>query len=71
MTATPINNQLLDVYHQLSLITAGNDSHFASMGIHDIYKHIRNADREKNLWCLTCNEFTLFHRFSKVIVQSV
>ena len=48
MTATPINNQLLDVYNQLSLITAGNDSHFASMGIHDIYKHIRNADREKN-----------------------
>ena len=48
MTATPINNQLLDIYHQLSLITAGNDSHFAAMGIHDIYKHIRNADREKN-----------------------
>ncbi|MDI1495168.1 MAG: helicase [Cenarchaeum symbiont of Oopsacas minuta] len=48
MTATPINNRLLDVYHQLSLITAGDDSHFASMGIYDIYKHIRSADREKN-----------------------
>jgi SNF2 family DNA or RNA helicase len=36
ITATPVNNSLMDLYHQLSLITAGDDAHFADLGIPDM-----------------------------------
>ncbi len=48
LTATPINNSLLDLYYQLSLITAGDDSHFVDLGIPDLKRHFVSADR-KNL----------------------
>ena len=47
VTATPVNNSLMDLYHQLSLITAGNDSHFADLGIPDLRSHFISADRKE------------------------
>jgi len=46
MTATPINNDLFDLYNQLNLITRGDRGYFASCGIGDLYKYFLNARRE-------------------------
>ena len=44
LTATPINNSLMDLYYQLSIITGGDDSYFYQhVGIPDLYKHMRDA----------------------------
>ncbi|GIU71458.1 MAG: helicase [Candidatus Nitrosocaldaceae archaeon] len=43
MTATPVNNSLMDLYNQLSLITAGDDTHFAEIGIADLKRYFRAA----------------------------
>jgi superfamily II DNA or RNA helicase len=47
LTATPVNNSLMDLYHQLSLITAGDDTHFADLGIPDLRSHFVSADRKQ------------------------
>ena len=44
LTATPINNSLMDLYYQLSIITGGRDDAFwRTVGIVDLYKHMRDA----------------------------
>jgi len=45
LTATPINNDLLDLYYQLSLITIGDNSHFVGVGIGDLYRYFLRARR--------------------------
>jgi ERCC4-related helicase len=47
MTATPIQNSLLDLYRQLSLITAADDSYFANLGIPDLRRYFIAADRKQ------------------------
>jgi superfamily II DNA/RNA helicase len=47
LTATPIHNSLLDLYNQLSLITAGDDTHFADLGITDLKRYFLAADRKQ------------------------
>jgi hypothetical protein len=46
-TATPVNNSLMDLYHQMSLITAGDDAHFLSLDIPDLRHHFLVADKKK------------------------
>ncbi len=43
MTATPVNNTLMDLYNQLSLITTSDDTHFAEIGIADLKRYFRAA----------------------------
>ena len=44
LTATPINNSLMDLYYQLSIITKEKDDYFwEAAGIADLYKHMRDA----------------------------
>ncbi len=45
LTATPINNDLMDLYNQLSLVTGGDRSYFAASGIGDLYKYFLAARR--------------------------
>lgn len=45
MTATPVSNDLLDLYTQLSLITQGDRSYFAACGIGDLYRYFLQARR--------------------------
>lgn len=45
MTATPINNNLLDLYHQLSLITRGDDYHFRAAGIGNLKTYFVKAQK--------------------------
>ncbi len=46
LTATPVNNSLMDLYHQISLITAGDDAHFIDLDIRDLRHHFLSADRK-------------------------
>lgn len=44
LTATPINNSIMDLYYQISIITRMDDAYFwRSIGIPDLYKHMRDA----------------------------
>ncbi len=43
MTATPINNSIWDLYHQLMLITRGSDAYFRDWGIRDLYSFFRKV----------------------------
>ena len=44
LSATPINNSIMDLYHQLSIITRTDDKYFwRSIGIPDLYQHMRDA----------------------------
>lgn len=43
MSATPINNSLMDLYYQISIITGGRDDLFADIGIPDLYRYMRKA----------------------------
>ena len=45
LTATPVNNNILDLYSQLTLITGGDRSYFSSAGIGDLYRFFLNARR--------------------------
>ena len=47
LTATPIHNTLMDLYHQLSLVTAGDDTHFADLGITDLRRYFIAVDRKE------------------------
>jgi len=45
MTATPINNDILDLYNQITLFTGGDRAYFAGAGIGDLYRFFLNARR--------------------------
>ncbi|MBW1676113.1 MAG: helicase [Deltaproteobacteria bacterium] len=45
MTATPINNNLLDLYHQVNLITRGDDYHFRPAGIGNLKTYFVKAQK--------------------------
>jgi superfamily II DNA or RNA helicase len=46
LTATPVSNDLFDLYNQFALITQGDRSYFASAGIGDLYRYFLQARRE-------------------------
>jgi len=48
LTATPINNDLLDLYNQINLITQGDRSYFAACGIGDLYKYFIKARQQRS-----------------------
>lgn len=47
MSATPVNNSLMDLYYQISIITGGHDDQFADIGIPDLYNYMRKAANHK------------------------
>lgn len=47
LTATPINNTILDLYHQITLITQNDNKYFAPVGISDLRKFFLSAERGK------------------------
>jgi superfamily II DNA or RNA helicase len=46
LTATPVSNDLFDLYNQFSLITQGDRSYFAPAGIGDLYRYFLQARRD-------------------------
>ena len=50
LSATPINNSLMDLYYQLSIITGEDDSYFyRNIGIPDLYRHMRDAANKNEI----------------------
>lgn len=45
ITATPINNTIWDLYHQLMLITRGSDTYFNDWGISNLQGFFRRVDQ--------------------------
>lgn len=48
LTATPINNDLFDLYNQIILFTRGDRSYFSSAGIGDLYRYFLAARRNSD-----------------------
>lgn len=46
LTATPINNRLLDLQHMIELFTQGQGDYFARLGIHSLPGHFRKMEKE-------------------------
>jgi superfamily II DNA or RNA helicase len=65
LTATPINNDLLDLYHQLSLITIGDKSHFIGSGIGDLYRYFLQARRDSRM----AGALGLFNLLEEVVIR--
>ena len=50
LSATPVNNRLLDLRNQIEIITEGNDEYLASDGIPSITQVTRTAQARFNDW---------------------
>jgi hypothetical protein len=46
LTATPINNRLLDLQHMIELFSRRQADHFKGLGIHSLPGHIRKMEKE-------------------------
>jgi superfamily II DNA or RNA helicase len=60
MTATPINNNLLDLYHQINLITRGDDYYFRSADIGNLRQYFVKAEKGLN---------NLFNLLEEVVIR--
>jgi superfamily II DNA or RNA helicase len=66
LTATPINNDLFDLYNQFCLITRGDRSYFASSGIGDLYRYFLKARRDSRSGD---GVFALFNLLEEVVIR--
>lgn len=66
LTATPINNDLLDLYHQLCLITRGDRGYFAACGIGDLHRYFLSARRDSRS---NGGAFALFNLLEEVVIR--
>jgi hypothetical protein len=66
LTATPINNDLFDLYNQFCLITRGDRSYFASSGIGDLYRYFLKARRDSRAGDAG---FALFNLLEEVVIR--
>jgi hypothetical protein len=46
LTATPINNDILDLYNQIALVTMGDRGYFSPCGIGDLHRYFLQARRD-------------------------
>jgi superfamily II DNA or RNA helicase len=47
LTATPVNNSVYDLYHQIRLITRDQKDFFQSAGIDNLESYFRNAEKQR------------------------
>lgn len=46
LSATPINNSIMDLYYQISIITAGDEAYFVDIGIPDFYEYMKRMAKD-------------------------
>jgi superfamily II DNA or RNA helicase len=66
LTATPINNTVFDLYHQINLIAGGDRSFFAAAGIGDLQRYFlaaRRASREQE------SSIALFNLLEEIVIR--
>ncbi|MDP2950135.1 MAG: helicase-related protein [Chloroflexota bacterium] len=66
MTATPVNNDIFDLYNQISLFTGGDRSYFAGAGIGDLYRYFLLARRSGDG---QSSGVTLFNLLEEVVIR--
>ncbi|MEK7993953.1 MAG: helicase-related protein [Planctomycetota bacterium] len=66
LTATPINNDIFDLYNQISLITRGDRTYFAGAGIGDLYRYFLHARRNSHP---RSNGVALFNLLEEVVIR--
>ena len=66
LTATPINNDLFDLYNQLCLVTRGDRSYFASCGIGDLYRYFLRARRDSRK---NTSAVVLFNLLEEIVIR--
>jgi len=66
LTATPINNNIFDLYSQITLFTRGDRAYFAGAGIGDLYRFFLNARRDG---AGRSTGITLFNLLEEVVIR--
>jgi superfamily II DNA or RNA helicase len=66
LTATPINNDLFDLYNQFCLITRGDRGYFAACGIGDLYRYFLKARQEARA---NSAAFALFNVLEEIVIR--
>ncbi len=66
MTATPVNNDIFDLYNQITLFTGGDRSYFAGAGIGDLYRYFIAARRTGDG---QSSGVTLFNLLEEVVIR--
>jgi len=66
VTATPINNNIFDLYNQITLFTGGDRSYFAGAGIGDLYRFFLAARRDSGSQTTGIN---LFNLLEEVVIR--
>jgi SNF2 family DNA or RNA helicase len=66
LTATPINNDLLDLHHQITLFTRGDLGYFSAAGIGDLRRYFLSARREVTAQAGTV---ALFNLLEEVVIR--
>lgn len=67
MTATPINNNIFDLYNQITLFTGNDRSYFAGAGIGDLYRFFLAARRSSGPQ--TATGVSLFNLLEEVVIR--
>ena len=65
LTATPINNNIFDLYSQITLFTGNDRTYFASAGIGDLYKYFLAARRES----IEEGSIRIFNLLEEVVIR--
>ena len=65
LTATPINNNIFDLYNQINLFTGNDRTYFASAGIGDLYKYFLAARRES----IDQGSIRIFNLLEEVVIR--
>lgn len=65
LTATPINNNIFDLYNQINLFAGNDRTYFASAGIGDLYKYFLAARRES----IEQGSIRIFNLLEEVVVR--
>lgn len=66
LTATPINNNVYDLYHQINLFTGGDRSYFAAAGIGDLRRYFLAARQAATDYQATVE---LFNLLEEVVIR--
>ena len=65
LTATPINNNIFDLYNQINLFAGNDRAYFATAGIGDLYKYFLAARRES----VAEGSIRIFNLLEEVVVR--
>lgn len=65
LTATPINNNIFDLYNQINLFTGNDRTYFASAGIGDLYTYFLAARRES----IEVGSIRIFNLLEEVVIR--